>query len=82
VAVRAAQALQACIVAVEHPRAGFVRAGDELPHARVAPRRIDVHLAHRLRRVFKRTVTAWNPNNTLAACADRSNGCGQPRLAA
>ena len=42
--------LQTRVVAVDQARAGFLRAHDELPHARVAARRIDMDLEHRLRR--------------------------------
>jgi hypothetical protein len=50
VARRRRQAHQPRVVAVEDARARLAGALDELPHPRVAPRRVDVQLDHRLRR--------------------------------
>ena len=50
VAVRAAHLLQPLVIAVEQLRAGLLRAFDELAHALVAPRRVDVDFENRLRR--------------------------------
>jgi hypothetical protein len=44
VAVRAAQALQTLIVAVDQSRAGLLRPRDELAHALVAPRGVHVNV--------------------------------------
>ena len=50
VPMAARQLGQADAIGFDQPRAGFGHPLEELPHARVAPRRIDVDLDDRLRR--------------------------------